>query len=190
VIRGGTSDASGDELLERIEQLARAAPPRADTTRVIAIDGRAGAGKSTLARRLADCIDAPLVQLEQLYPGWDGLQAGIDLLVEAVLVPLSAARVAQVPRYDWLVSRFIEPWPLEHPELLIVEGVGAGARAAAGFASVLVWLELDADLRKERALARDGDVFRPHWEHWAEQEDVLLAHEQTPARADMIVDTA
>ena len=105
-------------------------------------------------------------------------------------VPLSAGRVAQVPRYDWLVARFIEPWPLEHPELLIVEGVGAGARAAASFASVLVWLELDAGLRKERALARDGEVFRPHWERWAEQEDVLLAREQTPARADFIVDTA
>ena len=69
---------------------------------MIAIDGRAGAGKTTLAGRLAERMDAPIVQLEQLYPGWDGLQAGIDLLVEAVLVPLSAGRVAQVPRYDWL----------------------------------------------------------------------------------------
>jgi uridine kinase len=183
------SDALGDELLERIEQLARAAAPRAATTRVIAIDGRAGAGKSTLARRLAERIDVPIVQLEQLYPGWEGLQAGIDLLVEAVLVPLSAGRIAQVPRYDWLVSRFIEPWPLEHPELVIVEGVGAGARAAAAFASLLVWLELDAGLRKQRALARDGEIFRPHWSRWAEQEDVLLAREQTPERADIVVDT-
>jgi uridine kinase len=190
VIGEDASDASGDELLERIEQLALAAPARAATTRVIAIDGRAGAGKSTLARRLAERTDAPVVQLEQLYPGWDGLQAGIDLVVEAVLIPLSAHQVAQVPRYDWLASRFIEPWPLEHPGLLIVEGVGAGARAAAAFASVLIWLELDADLRKERAMARDGDVFRPHWERWAEQEDVLLAREQTPARADIIVPTA
>lgn len=183
------SDALGDELLERIERIARAAAPRAASTRVIAIDGRAGAGKSTLARRLAEHIDAPIVQLEQLYPGWDGLQAGIDLLVEAVLVPLSAGRIAQVPRYDWLVSRFIEPWPLEHPELVIVEGVGAGARVAAAFASLLVWLELDAGLRKERCLARDGEVFRPHWTRWAAQEDVLLAREQTPARADIVVDS-
>jgi uridine kinase len=180
----------GDGPSERIAQLARAAPPRAGTVRVIAIDGRAGSGKTTLAGQLAERVAAPIVQLEQLYPGWDGLQAGIDLVVEAVLIPLSADQVAEVPRYDWLASRFIEPWPLEHPELLIVEGVGAGARAAAAFASVLVWLELDADLRKERAMARDGDVFRPHWARWAEQEDVLLAREQTPARADIIVPTA
>ena len=120
-------------------------------------------GQDSLAGRLAERLDAPMVQLEQLYPGWDGLQAGVDLLVEAVLVPLSAGLVAQVPRYDWLVERFVEPWPLEPPELLIVEGVGAGARAAATFASVVVWLELAAEVREERALARDGDVFRPYW---------------------------
>ena len=103
-------------------------------------------------------------------------------------MPLSAGEVAQVPRYDWLVHRFVEPWPLEPPEILIVEGVGAGARAAATFASLLVWLELAADLREQRALARDGDVFRPHWQRWAAQEDVLLAREQTPARAAIVVD--
>jgi uridine kinase len=177
-----------EQLLERIERDARAAPPHAADTRVIAIDGRSGSGKTALAGQLAIRIDAPIVQLEQIYPGWDGLQAGIDLLVEAVLVPLSAGQVAQVPRYDWLVHRFIEPWPLEPPPILIVEGVGAGARAAATFTSLLVWLELAADLREQRALARDGDVFRPYWSQWAAQEDVLLAREQTPARAGIVVD--
>jgi uridine kinase len=178
----------GDELIEQIAQLVAAAPPRAGASRVLAIDGRSGSGKTSLAGRLAERLDAPMVQLEQLYPGWDGLQAGIDLLVEAVLVPLSSGRVAQVPRYDWLVGRFVEPWPLEHPRVLIVEGVGAGARAAAAFASVVVWLELSADVREQRALARDGDVFRPHWGRWAAQEDALLAREQTRARADLVVE--
>jgi len=179
----------GDEL-DAIEALTRAAPPRAGRTRVLAIDGRSGSGKSSLARQLAARLDAPIVQLEQLYPGWDGLQAGVDLLVEAVLVPLSAGLVAQVPRYDWLAGRFIEPWALEGPELVIVEGVGAGARAAAGFASILVWLELEAGLRQERALQRDGDLFRPHWQRWAAQEDILLAREQTPLRADVVLEVS
>ncbi len=80
---------------------------------MLAIDGRTGSGKSTLAGRLAERLDAPIVQLEQLYPGWDGLQAGIDLLVEAVLVPLSAGGSPRCRATTGSSERFVEPWPLE-----------------------------------------------------------------------------
>ena len=69
--------------------------------------------------------------------------------------------------------------------MLIVEGVGAGARRAAAFESVLVWLEVPAPVRKKRALARDGATFAPHWDRWAAQEDAMLARERTPDRADI-----
>ncbi len=133
-------------------------------------------------------LGCPTIELEQLYPGWDGLQQGVDLLVSAVLEPLAAGQRALVPRYDWIEQRYAEPWALEPPELLIVEGVGAGARAAARYASVLVWLELAAETRRHRALARDGDVFRPHWSQWTAQEEALLAREATPSRADVVLD--
>jgi uridine kinase len=165
-----------------------ASPPRAGQTRVLVIDGRTGAGKTTLAHELAPVLAAPVVELEQLYPGWDGLQQGVDLLVSAVLEPLAAGQTAQVPRYDWVARRYGKPWLLEPPELLIVEGVGAGSSAAAQYASVLVWLELAAETRQQRALARDGDVFRPHWARWTAQEEALLAREATPSRADLVLD--
>src|ERR1019366_1809271 len=120
------------------------APPRAGATRVIAIDGRSGAGKSTLAGALAGRLGAPLVSLEDLYGGWDGLEHGVPLLRSAVLVALAAGRAASVPRYDWHAAAWSEPWTLEPPELLIVEGVGVGAQELAPYTSLLVWLELDA----------------------------------------------
>jgi uridine kinase len=172
--------------IEALAGAALAAPIRAGRTRVVSIDGRSGSGKTTLAGALADRLAAPVVDLELVYPGWGGLQEGIDLLVRDVLTPLAAGRAAQVPRYDWQLERFGEPWTLEPPPLLIVEGVGTGARSAAEFASLLVWVELSDELRRERALARDGDLFRPHWQRWAAQEDALLAREQTPSRAGLI----
>lgn len=178
-----TSDAA---LVERIAGAAVTAPARAGRTRIVSIDGRAGSGKSTLARVLAERLAAPIVDLELIYPGWDGLEAGVGLLVSDVLVPFAAGRPALVPRYDWIAGRFAEPWLLEPPDLAIVDGVGAGAEAAARFSSLLVWLELDAGTREERAIARDGDIFRPHWQRWAAQEDALLAREQTPARAGIV----
>jgi uridine kinase len=165
----------------------RLRPARAGRTRVIAIDGRSGAGKSSLAARLRVELEAPVVSLEDLYGGWDGLERGIDLLVAEVLEPLRAGRAARVPRYDWVARGWDTPWTLAPPEVLIVEGVGAGARRAAAYASMLIWIEEPEPVRKKRALDRDGATFAPYWDMWAAQEDAMLAREQTPGRADLLI---
>jgi uridine kinase len=174
-----------DDGITRVAAAARRAAPRAGRTRVVAVDGRSGAGKTSLAAALRDRLRAPVVSLEDLFGGWDGLERGIDLLVSAVLEPLAAGRVARVPRYDWIAREWAEPAILAPPGILIVEGVGAGARRASAFESVLVWLEVPAPVRKRRALDRDGDTFAPYWDRWAAQEDAMLARERTPDRADI-----
>jgi uridine kinase len=162
--------------------------PAAGRTRVVAVDGRSGSGKTSLAAELSGALGAPAVAVEDLYGGWDGLERGIDLLVSAVLEPLAAGRAALVPRYDWIAAAWDTPWALEPPEVLIVEGVGAGARRAAAYESLLIWTETAASVRKKRALDRDGDTFAPHWDAWAAQEDAMLARERTPQRADIAID--
>ena len=117
----------GEATIPRTPAAVNAA--RAGATRVVAIDGRSGAGKSTLAHELAGELEAPLVSLEDLYGGWDGLEHGVSLLLGAVLRPLAAGRPAEVPRYDWLAAAWGEPWTLSAPAHLVVEGTGAGARA-------------------------------------------------------------
>jgi uridine kinase len=180
------ADNAGDGMT-RIGAAARRAAPRAGRTRVVAIDGRSGAGKTSLAAALRGELRAPVVSLEDLYGGWDGLEHGIDLLVAAVLEPLAAGQAARVPRYDWVAGQWAEPMVIEPPDVLIVEGVGAGARRAATFESVLVWLEVAAPVRKKRALDRDGATFAPYWDQWAAQEEAMIARDRTPERADIVI---
>lgn len=190
--------AAGDDdarrtatLVERVRAALAAAPVRAGATKVVAIDGRSGAGKSTVSAALAAALDAPIVDLEYLYPGWDGLEAGVDVLVSSVLRPLAAGRTTvAVPRWDYAADAWGEPLSLAVPGTVIVEGVGAGDRRATPFVSVLVWVELDDETRYARAIARDADVYRPHWERWAAQERALLARERTPERADVVVEAS
>jgi uridine kinase len=172
-----------------IGALLRAAPPRAGETRIVAIDGRSGSGKTSLALALRAKLDAPVISLEYLYGGWDGLERGIDLLVTEVLAPLAKGHAALVPHYDWIRESWDEPTPLDPPELLIVEGAGAGARRAARYESAVVWLESPSFVRKRRALERDGETFAPFWDQWAAQEDAMLDRERTPERADLVVET-
>jgi uridine kinase len=174
---------------ERIGPALQGAPARAGRTRVLAIDGRSGTGKTRLAAELSAELGAAVVSLEDFYGGWDGLDRGIGMLVSEVLEPLTAGRTVRVPRYDWVAGTWREPVVLEPPEVLIVEGVGAGARRAAGFESLLVWLEAPTAVRKQRALDRDGETFAPYWDMWAAQEEAMLAREQTQERADLVLRT-
>jgi uridine kinase len=177
-------------LAWRLAMTARRAAPQDGRTGVVAIDGRSGAGKTSLAAGLRAELGAPVVTLEELYGGWDGLERGIDLLVSEVLEPLAGGRSARVPRFDWVAREWTEPVLLEPPEVLIVEGVGAGARRAAAYESMLIWIEAAGSVRKKRALDRAGETFFPYWDMWAGQEDEMLAREHTPDRADVIVTAA
>ena len=171
-------------LAERV----RALPPSARNVRVIAIDGPAGSGKTTLATELADVLGEALVlNTDQLYPGWDGLAEGAQRLVDDVLLPLSEGLAATIRPWDWSSESEGEPRELPACETLIVDGAGCGGRAAAEFVSMIIWLDAEPELRQQRALERDGEMFAPHWESWAQQERELFEREQTRERADVII---
>ena len=155
---------------------------------MIAIDGPAGSGKTTLASELADALDETLVlNTDQLYPGWDGLAEGAQRLVDDVLLPLSAGLAATVRPWDWNSGSEAAPRKLPACETLIVDGAGCGSRAAAELVSMIIWLDADPVLRKQRALERDGEMFAPHWGSWAQQETELFEREQTRERADLVI---
>ena len=70
------------------------------------------------------------------------------------------------------------------------EGCGVLTRRSAPLADLRIWVELDGDRRKARALRRDGDLFAPHWERWAAQEDAMIRNEAPTSLADLVVDGA
>lgn len=150
---------------------------------VVLIDGGSGAGKTTLARELAPLLDAQLVSLDDVYPGWDGLAAGSAAVHETVLRPVDAG----YRRWDWAAERAADWHPLDPARPIVVEGCGALSRANRALATLGIWVELDEVTRRERALARDPE-FAEHWERWAAQERAHAAREDPRALADVVFD--
>jgi uridine kinase len=149
---------------------------------VLLIDGRSGSGKTELASAIArDNPDAELLRLDNVYPGWGGLELGSAHVHNVVLIE------HRWQRWDWLTSELTEWNDLDPSRPLIIEGCGALSAINRSLATFGVWVEFDDGGRKQRALARDGDWFVPHWDEWAAQEDAFMARENPRAVADLIV---
>ena len=183
------SPSPAQDAVEAALGLVDGAFPRCGDTLVVAVDGRSGTGKTTYAAQLADRLDAPVVHLDDIYPGWDGLEAAVTAVARDVLEPLAAGAPAAYTRWDWMRDRPGSVVPVPPTAFLVLEGVGAGAEPAGRWASVLLWLTADDEVRKERAIRRDGEVFARQWDRWAAHEQRLLGRDHTPQRATLVLDT-
>ena len=184
---------AGDRRAERVAAVVAvidSSEPRCGTTRLVAIDGPSGSGKTTLARQVADVLSAPTVHMDDLYPGWDGLDAASTAVGDDLLEPLRASRAGSWQRWDWAADRPAGRETVIGPEPLIVEGCGTLSVRNAALADLTVWLRADDALRKQRALARDGDTFATHWDTWQAEFDRFVAREHPLDHAALILDVS
>jgi len=158
---------------------------------VILIDGPSGSGKTQLSLRMQRGwvgADVPtVIHLDEIYPGWDGLEEASTEIAEHLLEPLRAGLPGRWRRYDWVLGEKAE-WhtvDAEHP--LVIEGCGSLSRRNAALADLRIWVEADDAERKRRALARDGELFAREWERWDRQWQAFVAREDPRALATFVV---
>jgi uridine kinase len=141
---------------------------------VVLVDGRSGSGKTELARAMvAQRPELQLVRMDDLYPGWDGLEAGSRHVHDYVV----AAAIRRWQRWDWAEDAPAEWHVLDPRRPVLVEGCGALSRANRTLAAHAVWVELDEPTRRARVRARDGDSWADRWDQWAAQEEAFIARE-------------
>lgn len=158
---------------------------------VVVVDGRSGAGKSSLARRLVAGWPGrgrvQLVALDDVYPGWDGLADGVAYARESILRPHARGLIGVWERWDWETEARAEAHAVDPSLPLVVEGSGLLTPEVAALADVTVWVEAPGPSRKARALSRDGETYRPHWDRWALQEDRHIAADDPASLASVVV---
>jgi hypothetical protein len=163
--------------------------PRA--VRMVAVDGRAGAGKSTLARALAAaCGGAPRVKVDDfLY--WRDIDGWWPRLEREALRPVLAGSPARYRVRDWAadpLGQSLGGWTEVIPaEVVIVDGVTSSRQAIAGELVMSLWVEAPADERLRRGIARDGEQRRALWLEWMDLEDQFFSRDGAAARADYVV---
>lgn len=154
---------------------------------VLGIGGFGGAGKSTLARQVADRI--PGTQIVSTDAFWTGSSFDLERLRTHVLDHLLAGSIAQFDEWNW-ATKTTNPGRWVHPEgLIIVEGVCALHQMFRNDLSVRVWVDAPRHVRLERGVARDGEQSRSTWETvWMPNELAYVERDDPLACAHMVVD--
>ncbi|GAA3626182.1 4-amino-4-deoxychorismate synthase [Lentzea roselyniae] len=188
----GEAEAPGwrVERLSEVVRRLRAAAPGAGRPQVIAIDGRGGAGKSTLAERLRAMVPASgVVHTDDIawhhaYFDW------ADLLAEHVLRPLHRGEAVEFRPRAWIERD--RPGAIRVPaglDVVWVEGTGIIREALAPWLDASVWIQGDLDEQNRRLVARDGDsaAQREHVAAWLAEELPFMLREQPWHRATIVV---
>jgi len=175
------------------------------STTLVAIDGKGGAGKSTLANILASQLETTgrrvdIVHFDDFYlPSslrmkGEGAEKPIggdfdwERLRDQVLEPLRDGRKARFERYDWCKDVLTEAQHILPGAIVIVEGVFSSRDELAAKYDFRIWVDCPRQLRLKRGIERDGESYRDRWEQdWMPSEDRYVENHQPIDRADFVV---
>ena len=189
----GEVEAAGwrvETLSGVVQRLWEAAPDVTGRPRVIAIDGRGGTGKSTLAERLRLMVPASGVvhtddiAWNQAFFDWG------DLMVENVLRPLHRGEGVEFRPPAWIAHE--RPSGIRVPagaDVVWIEGTGIIREEFGPWIDASIWIQGDLDEQERRLVARDGDsaAQQQHIAEWLAEELPLMLREQPWQKATIVV---
>jgi uridine kinase len=178
-----------EEILDRIEK----SEPKSPNTKTISIDGPAGSGKTTLARRIAESFSigpVATIHMDDLYNGWeDALTIQLSrTLTQQILTPISQGKSFSYRKYDWLKGGFGNFISVPLPSLLILEGVGSGQKVTRKFTDEALWIEVGSEVGLQRVLNRDGNYLETEMRLWQLREQEHFKIENTRDCATIRID--
>ena len=175
--------------------LANAAAPV-----VLALDGRCGSGKTTMAAALAEQFpDSIVLHTDDFYlppadrvPGWEQTPcANMDLarLRDEVLAPARAGKPVLYRAYSCREGAYLPPRVLGPAPLVIVEGSYSHHPSLAPYYDIKVFVTCSAEEQMRRLRAREGKRYLNFVQRWIPLEEEYFTDYAIERNAEMTVVT-
>jgi uridine kinase len=161
---------------------------------VIAIDGPAGAGKTTLAHEiflaLSPKMSVNVIHMDDLYDGWENaLTNDLTKILQYLSAHHQSQQSANLSRYNWATSSFDPPEVIAPADLLILEGVGSGDKSLQDQFAALIWIDIDPNIGVQRVTDRDGPGVTIQMQKWLGTQQQYFSQHSTREKADFILTT-
>ena len=161
---------------------------------IIAIDGPAGAGKTTLAHEiflaLSPKISVNVIHMDDLYDGWDNaLTDDLTQILKYLVLKHQSQEPANLARYNWATNSFDANEVVPPSDLLVLEGVGSGDKSLQDQFAALIWIEIDPEIGVKRVIQRDGPGVSIQMQKWLGTQQQYFSQHSTREKADFILTT-
>ena len=158
---------------------------------LIAIDGRAGAGKTTLAASFFDDLSVDktveVIHMDDLYDGWDNaLSERLTQTLESIVKSHQSKVAFEIDIFNWQSMSFDSKRVIHPVDILILEGVGAGQKVVRDAGATLYWLDIDAEVGIQRVLNRDGNQIASQMKQWQIAQEIHFLRDKTRENAEHI----
>lgn len=184
-------------MLDKIVSVLTALNEVSEVVKVIAIDGRCAAGKTTLARRLAEVTGAGLIHMDDFFLPKElrteerlkepGGNVHYERFAEEVLPHLRNAVGFDYVRYDCSTMEFGAKRMVPAGVLRIVEGSYSCHPSFGDYMDVRIFCDVSLLDQRVRIKMRDGDNALPIFlDKWIPKEEKYFAVYKIKEQADII----
>lgn len=167
---------------------------------VLALDGRCGSGKTTMATALAEQFpDSIVLHTDDFYlppadrvPGWEQTPcANMDLarLRDEALRPAYEGQPVQYRAYSCREGAYLPARELAAQPLVILEGSYSHHPLLTGYETLRVFLTCAKEEQTRRLQAREGERYANFAARWVPLEEGYFAQYGIETSADFVVDT-
>jgi uridine kinase len=158
---------------------------------LIAIDGRAGAGKTTLAAKFFEELSVDksvqVIHMDDLYNGWNNaLDERLTKTLELIVNAHHNKVAFEIEIFNWNSMSFDSKEEINPVDILILEGVGAGQKVVRDAGATLYWLDIDAEVGIQRVLNRDGNQIASQMKQWQISQETHFMRDKTRENAEHI----
>ena len=162
---------------------------KAEKRPIVAIDGPAGAGKTTLAEHLSAALSLKYkvhtLHMDDLYNGWEN--AFDHHLSDSLALAAKAHQKSEkysLATFNWGLNYFNSPHEIPQAELLILEGVGSSQASIRPYLVASIWIDIDPAIGRERVIARDGQAISEEMQGWLIQQEEHFRDNKTQMSVD------
>ncbi|MBQ2802643.1 MAG: uridine kinase [Lachnospiraceae bacterium] len=166
--------------------------------RIITIDGRCAAGKTTLAEVLAKEIHADIVHMDDFFLpqglrtpkrlGQPGGNVHYERFQEEVLYPLQEGSAFTYRRFDCHRMEFSEERYIKAEGFTIIEGAYSAHPVFGKYMGLCVFADVERSLQEERIRKRNGEEkLQVFLNKWIPMEEMYFLQYQVKENADLVL---